>query len=266
MAEVVQANSGQTSGSETVTFSFKKDDIWKYSTFILGAILIIGAFVFFNSDNSNTGTGNVANNPSAGDTAPSTVKASVDNDAMLGSADAKVTIIEFSDYQCPFCRKFWTETYSQVKTQYIDTGKVNLVFRDFPLTSIHPMAQKSAEAAECVKEKGGDKAYFEMHDKMFEEQNILDSGNKDGPVTKTASYTTDDLKAWAKEIGYDISSCLDSGKYTSEVQKDTQDATASGGRGTPYFVIINADGVGTPVSGAVPFSSFQSALEAALAA
>ncbi|MEK6897974.1 MAG: DsbA family protein [Nanoarchaeota archaeon] len=180
----------------------------------------------------------------------------VDDDAVLGNENAKVTIIEFSDYQCPFCRKFWTETLPQLKTNYIDTGKVKLVYRDMPLTSIHPIAQASAEAAECVREKGGDSAYYKMHDKMFEEQNIIDSGNPNGPVKGTVSYTKDDLKAWASEIGYDINSCLDSGKYKSEVQKDSADAQAAGGQGTPYFFVN-----GQEVSGAQPFSVFKEIID-----
>lgn len=188
-----------------------------------------------------------------------TVEAGEDDDAVLGNKGATVTIIEFSDYQCPFCRKFWTETYKEIKSEYIDTGKVKLVFRDFPLTSIHSMAQPSAEAAECVREKGGDEAYFKYHDKLFSEQNILDSGNPNGQVTKTVVYTNDDLKDWAKEIGYDISSCLDSGKYKSEVEKDTADAQRAGGSGTPYFVIN-----GKVLSGAQPFSAFKQIIDGEL--
>ena len=190
------------------------------------------------------------------------VSASEDDDAVLGNKDAPVTIIEFSDYQCPFCRKFWGETYPQIKSEYIETGKVKLIFRDFPLSSIHPMAQDSGEAAECVREKGGDEAYFKMHDKMFSEQNILDSGSVTGAVTKTAVYTNEDLKSWASEIGYDISSCLDSGKYKSEVLKDTSAATAAGGQGTPFFVIMKSgETEGTSLSGAYPFDSFQQVVE-----
>ncbi|MEK6819620.1 MAG: thioredoxin domain-containing protein [Nanoarchaeota archaeon] len=196
---------------------------------------------------------------SGGNSGTGLVSASEDDDAVLGNENAEVTIIEFSDYQCPFCRKFWTETYSQIKSEYIETGKVKLVFRDFPLTSIHPMAQASAESGECVREKGGDEAYFKMHDKMFSEQNILDSGLVSGQVTKTVVYTNDDLKDWAKEIGYDISSCLDSGKYKSEVEADTRDAQKAGGSGTPYFVIN-----GKVLSGAQPFSAFENIIQAEL--
>src|SRR3989344_6672130 len=223
--------------SEEKTITIKKADLWKYSTFALIAVVIIGGFFVFTGNNFPATTGNnaVAQQP---DTQPSVVKASIDDDPVLGNANAPITIIEFSDYQCPFCRKFWTETLPSIQKKYIDTGKVKLVFRDFPLSSLHPMAEPSAEAAECVREKGGDQAYFEFHDKMFSEQNILDSGNPKGAVTKTVIYTNDDLKKWAKDLGYDISSCLDSGKYKSEVAKDTSAATASGGQGTPYFVVM----------------------------
>src|SRR3989344_6683922 len=122
-----------------------------------GNFLIQDLIPISSNSNSNANSG----------TSSGFVSASEDDDAVLGNEDAPVTIIEFSDYQCPFCRKFWTETLGQIKSEYIDTGKVKLVFRDFPLSSLHPQAQASAEAAECVKEKGGDEAYFKMHDKML---------------------------------------------------------------------------------------------------
>ena len=237
---------------EAGTVTIKKSDLWKYSTFLLAVVVIIGAFVMFTGKDTTTITGNVP----AGTEEPTTAKATVDDDAMIGDKDAPVTIIEFSDYQCPFCRKFWGETYPQIKSEYIEKGKVKLIFRDFPLTSLHPMAQPSAEAAECVREKGGDEAYFKMHDKMFSEQNILDSGSPTGAVTKTAVYTNQDLKNWAKYLGYDISSCLDSGKYKLEVEKDIADAQKAGGSGTPYFIIN-----GKVLSGAQPFSVFEKIIE-----
>jgi len=226
-----------------------KKNLWMYSTFVLIAVVVIaGVLMFSGGSGSGSGTGNSVGG---------TVSASIDDDAVLGDANAPVTIIEFSDYQCLFCRKFWTETLPSIKSEYIDTGKVNLVYRDFPLASIHPMAQPSAEAAECVREFGGDEAYFEYHDKMFEEQNLLGAG--------TIQYTTADLKSWASELGYNIASCLDSGKYASEVQKDTRDAQAAGGTGTPYFVVIGSDGKGTALSGAQPFSAFKQAIDSKLA-
>lgn len=90
----------------------------------------------------------------------------VDDDPVLGSPTAPVTIIEFSDYQCPFCYSFWQQTLPQIKKNYIDTGKVKFVYRDFPL-NIHPMAEPSARAANCAGEQG---KYWEYHDKIFGEQ------------------------------------------------------------------------------------------------
>ena len=200
------------------------------------------------SSTSNTNTG--------------AVDVSEDDDAVLGNPDAPVTIIEFSDYQCVFCRKFWTETLPTIKSQYINAGKVKLVYRDFPIPSLHPMAQISAEAAECVREKGGNAAYFKYHDKVFGEQNVLDSGNKEGPVTRTVTYTEDDLKKWAKDIGYDILNCLTSGKYTAEVQGDIADGNAAGFQGTPGFVIMKSNGSQKiPIGGAESFSTFQQIIE-----
>ena len=241
------------------TLTIRKDALWKYSTFLLLAILVVGAFFVFTGSNGTTGQ--AAQQPTQLPSQPSQVEASADDDAFLGDENAPVEIIEFSDYQCPFCRKFWTETLPLIKSEYIDTGKVKFVYRDFPLTSIHPAAQPAAEAAECVREKGGDEAYFIMHDKIFQEGNILDGGDPiKGPVQGTAQFGTTELKQWAKDIGYDISSCLDSGKFKSEVQKDLADATSAGGQGTPYFIIN-----GKPLSGAQPFSAFKQIIDAELA-
>ncbi|MEK6855184.1 MAG: thioredoxin domain-containing protein [Nanoarchaeota archaeon] len=188
------------------------------------------------------------------------VDVSVDDDPVLGDKNAPITIIEFSDYQCPFCRKFWTETFSMLKKDYIETNKVKLVFRDFPL-SFHPMAIPSAEAANCVREKGGDSAYYKMHDKMFKEQNELDGGDPvKGPVKSTVQYTNDDLKKWAKEIGYNIDSCLDSGKFKEEIQKDFNEGSAAGIQGTPGFFVN-----GIKLDGALPYEQFKQIIDAELA-
>jgi protein-disulfide isomerase len=236
------------------TITLRKDDLWKYSTFVLGALLILGLFVFVLGDGANNEGDVVGNNqaPSAPSvpTQPSQVSVSVDDDPFLGSADAPVTIIEFSDYQCPFCSRFWSQTLPSIKSEYIDTGKVKFVYRDFPLDSIHPFATPAAIAAECVREKGGDKGYFEYHDKIFAGQGVLSDSS---------------LKAWAEELGYNIDSCLDSKKYLSEVQKDLADGQAAGVRGTPGFIILKGDSnVGTPLSGAQPFAAFQQIIEANL--
>ena len=249
--------------SDEKTITIKKSDLWRYSTFVLIAVVVIGTIFMF-TDGSNTGTNTIVQQPTQ---QPGKVSASVDDDAFIGNEDAPVTIIEFSDYQCPFCRKFWVETLPSIKSEYIDTGKVKFVYRDFPLVSLHPQADKFAEAVECVRDiAGNDEAYFKMHDKIFEEQGLLDSGIKNGPVSKTVQFTIEDVKQWAQELGYDISSCLDSGKFRSEVQKDIADAQSAGIQGTPGFIIMKTgEKEGTPLKGAYPFSVFRQIIEAELA-
>ncbi|MBI2451784.1 DsbA family protein [Candidatus Pacearchaeota archaeon] len=243
---------------ESETITIKKESLWKYSTFLLVALLLIGAFIFFTNDNASTTlTGQVINNPSPNiPTQNEGVEVSIEGAPTLGEKKAKVTLIEFSDYQCPFCRKFWQDTLPQIKKDYIDTGKVKFVYKDFPL-GFHPGAIPYAESARCAREKGGDTAYFEMHDKIFEEQNKLDGGT----VSSTVSYVgEDELKKWAQAIGYDIAGCLDSGKYKSEIQKDLSEGSAAGVQGTPGFFLN-----GNLISGAQPYSVFKQAIDAELA-
>lgn len=96
------------------------------------------------------------------------VEVSLDDDSVLGDSNAPVTIVEFSDYECPFCKRAFEQTYPILKSDYINTGKAKFVFRDLPLPFHDPVATEEAVAANCAKEQGGDKAYFEYHDKIFE--------------------------------------------------------------------------------------------------
>lgn len=225
--------------------TIKKESLWKYSTFILAALLIIVLFVWLgDNDGKDRGTtGRAVGNAPQQLPPPSGAAVTVDDDPVLGDKDAPVTIIEFSDYECPFCGRHFRETYPLIKKNYIDTGKVKLVYRDFPL-NFHPMAVPAAVAANCVREKGSDSAYWKMHDRIFENQQSLSNEN---------------LKKWAQELGYDIASCFDSGKYKEEVQKDVADGSAAGVQGTPGFFIN-----GQQISGAQPYSVFQQAIDAAL--
>ena len=174
---------------------------------------------------------------------PTKVTVSAGGNTILGNANASVTIVEFSDFECPYCGKFFTETLPLITKNYIDTGKVKLAYRDFPL-SFHPDAEKAAEAAECAGEQN---KFWEMHDKLFENQNAL---------------SVDNLKQYAKDIGLDsatFNSCLDSGKTAPEVQKDLTDGQSYGVSGTPTFFIN-----GVEVVGAQPYSAFDQAIKQAL--
>jgi protein-disulfide isomerase len=153
----------------------------------------------------------------------------VDDDPMLGSPDAKVLVIEFGDYQCPSCRMFWKDIEPRLKKEYIDTGKMKLVFRDFPLMQTHPEALLSAMAVNCARDQN---KYWEFHDKVFREQY-----NKGDDIIRMKPA---DLKKWAKDIKLDSAAfdqCLDSEKYKSEVLKDKMEGEAAGVQGTPTFFI-----------------------------
>ncbi len=167
-----------------------------------------------------------------------------------GDANAPVTIVEFSDGECPFCGKFVSEAYQDILTNYINTGKAKLVFMHFPL-SFHANAMPAAIALECAGELGGSDGFFEMHDKIFENQQSLNSAN---------------YIAWAGELGLDsgFAECLDSGKYDEKINNHLTVGAGVGISGTPGFLIGNeADGF-VLVSGAQPFSAFEKIIEGEL--
>ena len=176
-----------------------------------------------------------------------------DNDPALGSPNAPVVLVEFSDFQCPFCRKFWSDSLPQIKEKYIKTGKVRFVYRDFPLSNIHPGAEPAAQAAECAEDQG---KFWEMHDKIFGEQEKLGQG--------TINFEIGDIKRWAREIGLDgaaLDTCLDSEKYKAEVAKDYSDGASLGVSGTPH-VFVNGKLL---IRGALPFEQIDQLIQQELA-
>ncbi|MBI4361832.1 MAG: DsbA family protein, partial [Euryarchaeota archaeon] len=179
------------------------------------------------------------------------VQPSPDDDPSKGSPQAKVTIIEFSDFQCPFCARWFTDTYPQILRDYVDTGKARLVYRDLPLESIHPNALPAAEAAECADEQG---KFWDYHDALFRNQGTWAGlpGAKD--------YFKQ-LAADQKLNAQTFAKCLDESKYREEVLNDLKDAQAAGATGTPAFYIN-----GRKIDGAQPYAVFQRTIEEALKA
>tara|TARA_Y100000310_G_scaffold309978_1_gene354646 strand:+ start:2122 stop:3732 length:1611 start_codon:yes stop_codon:yes gene_type:complete len=172
------------------------------------------------------------------------VDVSTDDDTVKGDPNAPVTIVEFSDYECPFCGKFYDDTYALLVENYIDTGIAKLAFRDFPL-SFHPEAEGAAIAAECAGEQD---AYFGMHDLLFENQESLSS---------------ELYLALAEELELDLvefNTCLDDPAMADEVAADMADGSSFGVSGTPAFFIN-----GELISGAQPYEAFVAAIERALA-
>lgn len=196
--------------------------------------------------------------PTVDDTTPppsNDTPATVDDDPVLGKADAPVTIIEFTDFQCPFCSRHFTQTFGEIKKNYIDTGKVKYVLRDFPL-GFHPNAQKSAEAAECADEQG---KFWEMHDALFLKQNEWSNLSPEEAGKKFKQYASD-LKLNAGSFA----GCLDGGTMATEVTKDQTDGSAAGIDGTPGFWILGPDGKNQKISGAYPYDTFKTAFDSML--
>ncbi|HVF69120.1 MAG TPA: thioredoxin domain-containing protein [Xanthomonadales bacterium] len=182
---------------------------------------------------------------------------SVDDDPVMGDKNAKVTLIEFSDYECPYCKRYFDATYEQVKKAYVDTGKIKYVYRDLPLSFHDPLATLEAVAANCAREQGDDSTYFRYHDELF--KRTTSNGN---------GLTEDDMNTIASDLGLNLSqfqTCLADEKNKEEVKKDVADANAAGATGTPSFFIGKStqNGIisGTPLIGAQPFRAFQTLIE-----
>lgn len=176
------------------------------------------------------------------------VAVSLDDDPVVGSGS--VNVIEFSDFQCPFCGRAFSDAVAGIKADYVTSGKVKFAYRDFPLDSIHPQAVPGALAANCALEQG---KFWEYHDKIFQNQNAMGD----------ASY-----KQWAADLGLDataFNNCYDTQKYASEVQKDFQDGVNAGVSGTPTFFIGNDARGYIKIVGAQPYSVIKAAIDQELA-
>lgn len=258
-----------------------KTNPWMVSTLVLVGIVVgigVGQLSMFEGggDSAKTASlGATGGSPSEIPSQPSESTpeeyeklsaALVDDDTAYGDKDAPVTVIEFSDFQCPFCAasagasnavyerlkgsdSSWEPIVPKLLATYVKEGKVRFIYRDFPLDG-HPQAIEAAEAAECADEQG---KFLEMHDQIF---------------AGTADWGSDDEKAkqafkkYAKALGLDtakFNDCLDSGKMKPEIQKDYQDGVRAGVSGTPTFFVN-----GRQISGAQSFSAMASLVESLL--
>lgn len=217
---------------------------------LLAALIVSGTLLWTRGAPSGIGKDGSAQIGGAGDPSkPVDVKVRA-NDHILGNKDAKVTIVEFSDFQCPFCRSFWSNTLSQIKKDYIDTGKAQFVYKHFPL-DFHPGAKPAAEGSECASDQG---KFWEMHDKIYEEQAKLGQG--------TVQFTKQDVAKWAAAVGLNMNQfnqCVSSGKYSQLVGDDLAYGSSLGISGTPTFFIN-----GQRVVGAQPFAAFQAVIDGLL--
>jgi protein-disulfide isomerase len=187
---------------------------------------------------------------------PSLVGTEIDISAgrLRGDPAAKLTLVEFSDYQCGFCARYMRQTYPQLESEYIKTGKVRVMMLDMPIESIHKFAFKGAEATRCAGEQG---KYWEMHDRLFAKQEALEPW---------ASH--------AEALGLDVAkfnACLDSGRFAASIRADVAVAQKAGVGGTPSFMLARTDPNSSKVrvlaflAGAQPFSAFKAQIDSLLA-
>ena len=225
---------------------------------LLLAFLVIG-YLYGKVESSPTGsTSNAASNtlqptqavpqaPTAPD--PKTVlsKLKPGHLPLEGQENAKVTIVEFSDFECPFCGRFFQDTLPQIRKDYIETGKVKLYYRHLPL-DFHPQAKPLAIASECANDQG---KFWEMHDKIFENSATISTSN------------VETQKQWAAELGLNtatFNNCVDAGQHTDLIDEDKIAAGEVGASGTPTFYIN-----GQQLVGALPFASFKAVIDTELA-
>jgi protein-disulfide isomerase len=180
------------------------------------------------------------------------VVVNVDGAAFYGNRDAKVTIVEFSDYQCPFCARYANETFPQIDRDYIQTGRVKYVFRDFPIEAIHPQALKAHEGVHCAGDQGRRR---EMHEKVFANQRALSAS---------------DLAAHAQGLGLDaggFQNCLASGLHSAKIRQSFEEGREAGVTGTPTFFLGLAESGSSKVKavrkivGAQAYGAFKAAIE-----
>ncbi|MFH2105577.1 MAG: thioredoxin domain-containing protein [Parcubacteria group bacterium] len=226
----------------------KNNTFWVPVAIILAGAIIAGSVIYSgkvdNSDDASlTGSAEEAlpEPPAPPEPGTEEFEVSIDDDAVKGNKDSKVQIVEFSDYECPYCARN-AETIKKIAEEYGD--KVAIVFRDFPL-DFHDNAQKAAEAAECAGEQG---KYWEFHDELFANQDSLE---------------VEDLKGYAKKLGLKTATfdkCLDSDQQKEEVENDMADGQAVEVTGTPA-TFIN----GRKISGAYPYEDFAKIIDEELA-
>ena len=195
--------------------------------------------------------------PGAGPAVPENVEVSVGNAFAKGNDAARLTIVEFSDFQCPYCGRYVRQTFALLDREYVATGKLRYIVRNLPLEQIHPDAFRAAEAAECAGAQG---KYWEMHERLFANQQALGA---------------EALGRYAEAVGLDMPAfrqCVDSGARADKIRKDMDEAHEAGITGTPTFLF----GMTRPgeskmkvlgrIVGAHPFASFKSAIDGLLAA
>ena len=222
---------------------------------VIAGILIAGAVIYGGGKAPTAGTANQPQQQVAqqtGDLEKMTPISSSDH--IRGNPDALVKIVEYSDTECPFCKRFHT-TMKEVMDEYGKDGKVAWVYRHFPLDQLHSKARKEAVALECANEQGGNDKFWSYADRLYE---VTPANN---------GLDTAELPKIAQYVGLDVAkfnTCLASTKYDKHIEDEVQNAQATGGNGTPWSIVVGAKGKKYPLSGAQPYTSIKQLIETAL--
>jgi protein-disulfide isomerase len=176
---------------------------------------------------------------------------SAQGEPVLGESDAPVTVYMYEDFECPFCQRFEQQAVTQIVSNYVESGQVKLVWKDFPLTQIHPWSEDGAVAMECVYREAGNDVFWNVKDQVFENQQTLSTSN-----------VNDMIINWASQQGAsesDIRICIEDGDARQEVRSDLTEGQNIGASGTPTAFVNDQK-----IVGAQPFSQFESAIESQL--
>ena len=222
---------------------------------LLSGVLIAGAVIYSGGKTQN---GNTANAPQQQPVAQQTgdlekMTPITSKDHIRGNPDAPVKIVEYSDTECPFCKRFHT-TMKEVMDEYGKDGKVAWVYRHFPLDQLHSKARKEAVALECANEQGGNDKFWSYADRLYE-ITPANNGLEPAELPKIAQY-----------VGLDtakFNTCLASTKYDKHIEDEVQNAQATGGNGTPWSIVVGKDGKKYPLSGAQPLSAVKQLIDLA---
>jgi len=233
----------------------KKRDYILPASILIAAVLIAGSVIY------STGVKNIKPETQTAAIQEATQKITgpqIDDDVILGDAQAAVTIFIFSDYQCPFCGKFFKESELLIRKNYVETGKLKMVYKD--LAFLGPESIAAAQAAECAKDQG---KYWAYHDAIFEieikEFETLGNNEHTGNLNKeTFKKIASDLKMNTDEF----LACFDSQKYAAEVEKDTKEANSIMERPSTPTIFINEKMI--EPQGALPYNVFSQAIDEAL--
>jgi protein-disulfide isomerase len=223
---------------------------------VIAGILVAGAVILTNKAPAPT----VAPSIVQGDTkappekeVPKETFVLAQDDHVLGNPNAPVRIIEYSDFECPFCKRFHP-TVKQIMDEYGKSGEVALVYRHFPLDSIHPQARPLAIASECAYEQGGDTAFWKAHDAI---------------MNQATSFNLKNLSELAQSVGVDatkLQTCVDTAKHNARVDRDFTSGVNAGISGTPFSFVVHKDGRVEKVGGAYPYQNMKAIIDSLLRA